>query len=267
MENNTTLLTLFDDNTNKDTHKIERKTRIQWFEEGSNVCKYDVTNKVIIAGAGFTARCHFDLPRTEITPSYNTALNLQNTVSETPTAPEKVYLFAVGTDGCGPENSQVYPVDYKKWIGINALVPFRYPLASNDINATLRSSYFGRKEIGDRVAYYFKAFETAPTFNQQYVDGTPIDSTIYDSTKVDDAESYVEIKLKIPKEDCRDWFLANAGINEAKINTLSLLTAWAKTIDGHVYYQDIRPMTKLNIPNEPLIDLTKGLDIIYHIYY
>lgn len=260
-------LLLFDENINKDTHKLDRRTDIMIYIEGTDELVFRGSNKVIIAGAGFTARSHFDLPRNEVTPSYNTVMNLQNTVSETPSSLEKVYLFAVGTDGCGPENSQVYPVDYKKWIAPNALVPFRYQLATNDITGSLRNTYYGRKETGDRVAYYFKAFESAPTQIQQYLDGTPIDSTIYDSTKADEAETYVEIKLKVLKEDCRDWFLSTTGISDARINTISLLTAWAKTIDGIKYYQDIRPLTKLNIPNESLIDLTKGLDIIYHIYY
>ena len=75
------------------------------------------------------------------------------------------------------------------------------------------------------------------------------------------------LRLKVTKEDCRDFFVATTGINDARVNTISLLTAWSKEIGGVKYYQDIRPLTKLNFPNEPLIDLTKGLDIIYHIYY
>ena len=75
------------------------------------------------------------------------------------------------------------------------------------------------------------------------------------------------MQLKITKEDCRDYFIATTGINDARINSISLLTAWKKTIDGYDYYQDIRPLTELHFPNEPLIDMTKGLDIIYQIYY
>lgn len=266
--NNDKFIALFDGNNNEDSANVTtRRTDIQIFVEGTDECVFKGSNKVLIAGAGFTARSHFDLPRTEITPSYNTVLSLENSVNETPSSMEKCFLFAVGTDGCGPENSQLYPVDYKKWISPGALVPFRYPLKTNDITGGLRNSYYGRKAIGEYVAYYFKAFESVPVFVQQFVDGTPIDANIYDSTKVDDAESYVELRLKITKDDCRDFFLATTGINDARVNTISLLTCWAKDIDGVKYYQDIRPLTKLNIPNEPLIDLTKGLDIIYHIYY
>lgn len=229
-------------------------------------------NKIILPGAGFTARSHFDLPRNEVTPSYNTALGLENTVIETPDSLEKVFLFCVGTDGCGRENSDVYDVNYAKWIMPESLVPFRYVPQNEDLDITLREKYFGRVLVGNRVAYYFKAFENTPEFVQQYIDGTPISSNIYESEKTEEVESYVDIRLAVTKEDCRDWFIQGSSINDARINTISLCTAWAKyfeisTGEQVVYYQDIRPLTKLNIPNEALIDLTKGMDIIYHIYY
>lgn len=258
---------LFDGQSTNDDCKLY-KTDVMIYVEGTDELVFRGSNKVIIPGAAFTARSHFDLAgSTEITPSYNSVLGLENSVSETPTAPSKVFLFALGTDGCGPENSQLYPVDYKKWITPDALVPFRYPVSTNDISDDLRDTYFGRKDVGGHIAYYFKAFESTPILIQQYVDGTPIDGTIYDSTKADDAETYVELRLKVTKEDCRDFFVATTGINDARVNSISLLTAWPKVVNGKTYYQDIRPLTKLNFTNEPLVDTSKGLDIVYHIYY
>jgi hypothetical protein len=127
--------------------------------------------------------------------------------------------------------------------------------------------YYGRKVIGTRVAYYFKAFESDPTWIQQYIDGTAIDNTVYDNGNKMEIESFVELKLKVTKADCRDYFKQTTGINDARINTMSLLTCWAKDFNGVKYYQDIRPLTRLNIPNEALIDPTKGIDIIYQLYY
>ena len=101
---------------------------------------------------------------------------------------------------------------------------------------------------------------------QQYIDGTPIDGTVYDSIKTTSAETYVELSLKITKEDVRDYFVATVGIDEAKINSISLCTGYPVEEGGYLYYKDIRPITKLNIPNESLIDITKGIEIIYHIY-
>lgn len=265
---------LSDDVHAHDTHKLHRlgdtDIEIKCQETGETIWRGH--NKVILPGAGFLARAMFDLTGyTEVTPSYNTALGLENTVYETADSTNKTILFCVGTSGCGRENSQVYDVDYAEWIDPDDLVPFRYELINEDIDVTLRETYFGRKTTDDRIAYYFKAFETDPVFVQQYVDGTPIDSDIYESAKEEEVESYVEIRLAVTKEDCRDYFIATTGINDARVNTISLCTAWPKYFeeDGnqYKYYQDITPITRLNFPNEPLIDLSKGLDIIYHVYF
>lgn len=264
------VISFFDRNNTKEECQFFH-TDIMIYIEGTNELVFRGSNKLILPGSAFTARCHFNLTGSEITPSYNTALGLENSVTENPSTTPRVFLFAVGTDGCGIENSQVYPVDYKKWIGLDALIPFRYVLPSSDLNSTLREKYFGRKVItadgNSMVAYYFKAFESAPILVQQFVDGTPIDSSIYSSARTDNVETYVELKLKVTKDDCREYFINTTGINDARINTISLLTAWPKVINGLTYYQDIRPLTKLNFSNESLIDVTKGLDIIYHIYY
>ena len=73
--------------------------------------------------------------------------------------------------------------------------------------------------------------------------------------------------MSVLRSYCRDYFIATTGINDARINTISLLTAIPKTVNGFTYYQNIRPLTKLNFPNEELIDLTKGIDFIYQIFY
>ena len=224
-------------------------------------------NKIILPGAGFTARSHFDLPRNEITPSYNTALGLENTVIETPDSLEKVFLFCVGTDGCGRENSDVFDVNYAKWITPDALIPFRYVPQNEDLDITLREKYFGRVLVGNRVAYYFKAFDIDPIFKAQFIDGTPIDEHLYDSDNVIDVEVFVEMKMSITKRDCRDYFIAHSGINDAKVNTISLCVGYPKEYNGHVYYQGLRSITRLNFPNESLIDQTKGIDIIYDLFF
>ena len=243
------------------------------YVHGTDKVLFEQDNKVILPGSAFTATKHFkDLSIPVKTPTYNTALGLDNIVSITPTeaiVDNYVYLFAVGIAGCGPEDSQKYDVDYTKWIAPADLVPFRYQLLNNDLSDELRGKYFGRKEMAanDRIAYYFKGFEQAPVFKQRYVDGTPIDENIYISDNTMDVESFVELKLAITKRDCRDFFVATTGINDARVNTIELLTAVPKSINGFTYYQNIRPLTKLNFNNESLIDETKGIDITYQIFY
>lgn len=263
-------LTLFDRNHNKD-NAIVKKTDIKICVAGTDIVLFRGSNKVIVPGSYYTAAKHFGINPPVKLPTYNTALGLDGiqALTDKEERDALVVLFAVGIDGCGPESSQVYDVDYTKWIAPENLIPFRYVFDDNDLSQTLRQKYFGRKKIAgtDKIAYYFKAFEATPVMHQEYVDGTPIDENIYISDNTMDVETYVELKLTVTKEDCREYFDATTGINDAKINTISLLTAVPKEMNGYTYYQGIRPLTKLNFPNESLIDLTKGIDITYHIYY
>lgn len=263
---------LKDDYDPFDTYKAYRgcgvqKTEIIIKDPITGNVLFKGSNKVIVAGSSFTAAKHFDITPPVILPNYNTALSLDQTIVTAPENAIKVCLFGVGTDGCGAESSQIYTVNYAKWTPIDALVPFKYVDIASDITASERASYFGRKTTVDKIAYYFKAFEADPVMHQQYIDGTAIDSNIYTSENTTEVETYVELSLKVTNDDCRDFFKAANNIANAKINTITLLTAWSKTIDGYTYYQDIQPLTKLNIQNESLFDETKGLDIIYHIYY
>ena len=229
-------------------------------------------NKVIVSGSAFTMAKHFNMKPNIWTPSYNTVLQLDNSVYEEYEGPgirkeEQVFLFAMGNDGCGRESRQKYPVEYTKWIAPENLVPFRYKLSSDDISESLRDKYFGRKDDGKHIAYYFKKFDAKPVFKQQYTDGTPIDENIYSSERTDKVDSYVELKMSINRDDCREFYEATTGLADARVSSLSLLTAWEKEIDGHIYYQDIRPLTKIHFKNEDLDEKDKELIIVYHIYY
>ena len=269
-------LTLFDFQTSEDsadiysTKKTWLKGEVIFKEIGTGKPVLTLHNKVIIAGSQFIAQKLFDLPELVALPTYNEALSLDESVAHgtTPNNVPKACLFCCGTQGCGSENSQVVPVQYTNWIKpYSDLVPFRYQLKQNDLSDADRAKYFGRKTLDDRFAYYFKAFESDPKMYMRYVDGTVIDANLYDSTNTTDAETFVEMNLRITKDDFRDYFRATTGINDARINSLSILTAWYTEGSGYKWYQDIIPTTQLNIPNESLIDLTKGIDITYHIYF
>ena len=235
-------------------------------------------NKVVGAGGDMVARKLFDIAIDTspiVIPSYNDELAIPDPGAEDPDATydftsatqndPNVLLFAIGTDGCGTEGSQIFAVDYNSRIAPDAIIPFRYPMASNDLSDELQETYVGRKEDGDYVAYYFKRFTSGPELHEQYLDGTPIESNVY--TTGQDFEIYVETVLTITKDDCREFFIATTGIDECRFNTMSLLYAYPRQVGGKVYFMDVRPLTKLNISNEYLIDVTKGVEIIYHTYF
>lgn len=252
-------------------HPAALKTKIKaWVTDTGEVIFKERENMVTIAGGAFLARALFDLPNSvEMTPSYNAELNLDHTtVTTTITAPNKAYLFCVGYDGCGRENSQVYAERYASWISpTDGIIPFQYVPVDEDLNSNEKTLYFGKKTMDDNIAYYFKKFDSDPMLVQQLTDGTPIDSSIYNMDTSLDAETIVTMQLSITKSDCRDYFINTTGINDCRVNALSICTAWKEEIDGQTYYQDIRPCTLLHFPNESLIDTEKSITFSYSIYF
>ena len=228
-------------------------------------------NIVTIAGAGFLTRKLYSAlkDREEITPSYNDQLGLENNLPTPKTADEFIYLFAIGTGGCGKEPYQKYEPQYLSWIKPEELIPFKYLDINADIADSLRDTYYGRCERTSKLIYYFKTPEniSAPDIVQQYEDGTPIDSSVYRSNREDDSETRVQLHLKVTKDEAKQFFRATTGINTARVNQISLLTAFPKTVDGKIYYQDIRPFTLYNFNTIPLIDDELGIDIKYDLYF
>lgn len=233
-------------------------------------------NKVVLAGGDVVARKLFDLSEDDIDiiPTYNQELAIPDPGEEDADAEydtaatkndPKVLLFCVGTDGCGTEGSQIFAVDYNSRIDASHIIPFRYPMSTGDINEELQESYAGRKDNGTYIAYYFKKFTSGPTLHRLYADGTPIDNTVYESGL--EVDCYVEITLNITKEDLREFFIATVGLDQCRFNSLSLCTAYPKMVDGKVHYMDIKPFTKLHVSNEYMIDVSKGVEVIYHIYF
>jgi hypothetical protein len=227
-------------------------------------------NKTLVSGAQWTAGLQWGLDDIISFPTYNDDLGLDKPAEiVSQNTRRKICLFCCGTGGCGVEQSQVYDVDYTKRIQPINMIPFRYQAIDNDLAPSMREFYYGRKTIADSYyAYYFKKPETDPQMYAQYIDGTPLDANVFSSSNKTEAELYVETVLLINKNDCRDYFVATTGINSALVNQFSLCQAWEVTDpDGYVWYQDILPVTQFNMSNEPLIDLTKGIEITYQTYY
>lgn len=228
-------------------------------------------NKVILSGGEFAVSKFFEpLSRVEkITPSYNKVLGLDNDLDINPTSPEYIYLFCIGTSGCGKEPSQRYVARYEEWTKPEDLIPFIYVDKDLDISDSLRDTYFGRKESGNRIAYYFKKPENVdnPDYIRQYLDGTPIDTSVYSSSRKDEIVTMVTLRMKILKSECRAFFRATTGIDSARVNTLSICAAWPKLIDGKIYYQSIRPVTRYNFPTIPLIEPELGMNITYDFFF
>lgn len=246
--------------------------------------RYEGHNKTVVAGSQYMATKLWGIDNRLTFPNYNDELGLENSVmSKTPDNDQIIQLYCVGINGCGQENSQVYPVTYTTRMPPTSIVPFRYE-KKYDIEDDLRDIYFGRKvdELRNRYIYYFKKIENKQ-LHIEYIDGTEITSSVYNNPTDTRAITYVESSLKITKTDCRDIFssgdfrplLSDGSISppldlgDARINSLSLLSAWYKTDKdtGFKYFMNVLPVTEIHFSNQWLTDATLTLDIIYQVFY
>ena len=269
-------------------------------------------NKTVIAGGALTLAKLFNFDRLALnrTPTYDRILgldegnieqpglfptitvkdNIGNTVGVIEDESQRVICgFCLGQGGSGSDISDVFDVPYASWITPDNLVPFRYPLASTDnVDETM---YKGKKTINlstgqTVVAYYFKEFSNSPQLVQNYVstigtftDEVTAENVYSDTASADKAQSYVELHLKITKDDVREFFYRHDGIESARINQISLVTAWKKPVSvtklnssgsmttaTYEYFQDVRPFSVANIPSEILSDQSKSISCIYTLY-
>lgn len=308
------LLYLNDTSRVNDEYKFNNNritSKVEFFNDSGERIWEPLHNKTVIAGSALTAMKLFDLDRNTLnnTPTYEDMLGgLDNGVtSNTVTYPtavirdsnsgtiigsipdesqRKIIGFCIGQGGAGLDISDVFNVKYCDCISPDNLIPFRYPLVNaDDVDET---TYKGKKTLSNgRVAYYFKTFTNSPNLVQNYVNaiGSFSDSinavSVYSNTaSADKAQSYVELHLKITKDDVREFFIAHRGLENAKINQISLVSAWTKTVNitklnkaGNMvssdveYFQDIRPFSVINIPNEIMSDLSKSISCLYTLYF
>jgi hypothetical protein len=254
-------------------HAGPKKTKIILTDHDTGKVLGEYHNKVLITGSVFSAANAFGISCPITIPNYNTEMKLDNSVKAgtTPNNTPIICLFCVGDSGCGTTQKDVFTTKYTDRIDPDTdILPFRYVDTGKDLNDDMRKYYFGRKTLTDKnkIAYYFKTFDTTPQMHLRYTDGTQINDQIYNVTTTQTAECYVETRLRINRNDFRDYFEQVRGWDLARISTLSLCYAWYDdTIDNYKWYQEIYPYTKLNFSVEWLVDLTKAIDFNYQVYY
>jgi len=262
-----------------------KKTKIVMRNHDTGEILGEYENKVLITGSQLNACAMFDLTPTVAFPSYNVEMELDNSddPSEAPMNKPIVCLFAISDAGCGSLPKDVYTSKFTDRIkpapanptsvdefDPSMIMPFRYVDINEDIDPDLRTMYFGRKTFTDlgKIGYYFKRFDTDPQLHLRYADGTQITPDMYITESDQEAECYVEMRLRINRLDFRDYFEQVLGWDRARISQMSLLTAWYDdTIDEYIWYQNILPYTILNFTCQTLVDATVAIDIDYQIYY
>lgn len=264
------------------------RTKITAFdhETGEQIGQWE--NKILAPGSQMTASKMFGVEPSVIFPTYNTELELENSLppfpDTQPTNEPIVCLWAAGRSGAGSADNEVNVVSTTDRISpkletdsdivYRDIVPFRYVDPDEDLDLDERDFYFGRKVFNaettnEKIAYFFKAFDVEPQLHVRYLDGTEVTNSMYEVVSSQFVEVYVEMRLSISKEDFRDYFDQVLGWDNANISTISLLYAWYDNGFGDTFkwYQDILPYSKFNFSQEQLKDLNRAIDFNYQIYF
>jgi hypothetical protein len=238
------------------------------------------SNIILVGGRRFTLEKLFN-----ITPNDNQRITLNNLFNVNESEPELtgvgprrekvVCLFGVGRGGSNLTFGSVKNPNAREY-NLYDMVPMRYVDEDSDLTQEEKNKYYLRVQEGDKIAYYLKKFELTPRIvmrvgDQEYVpdlsDNNPVD-TAGELIESEDVDCYVELQLKISADDVREFFRDTEGLEQARINELSLYTAYQPEHAAGVWtdFLGIEAFSKLTFNNEPLDDATKELNIIYRIY-
>lgn len=233
---------------------------------------FEEENQIVLGGALYVLEKIFGVTSPLSVDYLN---NIMGIATKGPAVTEKysrenvICLFGVGTGGCG-DAGPVKDIAFQEREVVD-LVPFRVtdkPLSVND-----REKYWFRKQLTEgSTAYYLKKFETTPKIKVLWrdgegdEDGTEVDSGVHTTQRKEPIETFVEMTLKINKNDVKEWFEINGNIEQARINSLGLFTGVKSPLgDGTEDYKQVMLFSKINFHNEMLAS-SKELTIIYRIY-
>lgn len=234
---------------------------------------FETENTIVLGGALFTLEKIFGVQSPLNVEYLNTIMGIANTgtpVVEIYPKDNVVCLFGVGIGGSGETITSVKDVKFHER-EIMDMIPFR--MTDEALTTTDAEKYWFKKRMDTtKTAYYLKKFESNPQIKALWKDaegdndGTEVETGVHNTTRVEPIESFVEIILKINKNDCREWFEVNGNIEQTRVNSVGLFTGIKSPLeDGTFDYKQVKMFSKLNINNE-MLTLAKDLTIVYRIY-
>lgn len=239
---------------------------------------FDQTNSIVLGGGLYILEKLFNV-QSGLTVAYlNDIMNIATTgtpVTEIYPKNNCVCLFGVGIGGSGESLTDVYDVKYYEREIID-MVPFRQ--TAETLSAEDQAKYWFKKSVNingvQKTAYYLKKFETAPEIHVLWrdgasgEDGSEVSANVYNtpSTNTTPIDTFIEINLKVSKNDVREYFEDLGSTEIARINSIGLFTGIPALVDATNYdYKQVKLFSKLNINNEVLVS-AKDMTISYRIY-
>ena len=241
----------------------------------------DAENETVLGGALSVLEKLWGIESSLKVASINSLLGINDTVALSDSSAginDIVCLWGAGIGGCGDTFGSRRAVQfYEREVGQNGqtdqMIPFRVvsePFNSTDDNY---AKYYMQNLRDDGLTeYYLKTFETIPVIKTLWIDGakgedgSEVDGDVYNTTRTDDIESFVEMRLKIGLNDFHEYFEHLNMTHMTRINTLALFTGRKTEITpGKFDYTNVKLFSKLNMENESLINAREIL-FIYRVY-
>lgn len=227
-------------------------------------------NTVILSGALFITSKMFNLNYPIYPTTVNTDLNVN--ASENPSGlnglrrDDIVTGFNIGIGGSTMTFGDVKVVRYRDK-NVDTMIPFRLVPTSSDLTLDEASKYMMKRSEDTNYAYYIKNFENNPILKCEFEDGTGVPANIHTLSDNRVINTYVEILLKISKDDCREYFEnINGDISQCRINSIGLVHGYYEGTGGNTVLKGCRNITKINVNNESLDNYEKEINIIYKIF-
>lgn len=255
------------------------KTRITICDEFGDVLMDYESNLVVLGGAIATLEKLFNVRSNLTVDTINNICNIEPADQSLDPHPADyhVCLWGIGIDGCGDAFGSVRDVKYyEREIGQNGrkttgMIPFRVVTAPFDDDN--KDKYFLMREVSSgHYGYYAKTFDEEPFIRSLWKDGaegedgTEVTESVYDTTRTEDIETFVEMHMTIDKTDVREYFDLNGEIEQARINTIGLFIATpVYEEDTIVGYKDVKLFSKFNMNSEPL-STRKTVLVKYRVY-
>ena len=239
---------------------------------------FETENMIVLGGGLFTLNKLFNVtPNLEVdylenfltgfNPEYGSGLN---TAASSSTESPIVCLFGVGTGGASDTINSTFDVKY--WEReVQGMIPFRQTdlaLAADEVDKYwFKSKTTDTPNNIEKTRYYLKSFETDPEIKalwldsgEEGVDGSEVQNNVHltPSSSSTPIETFVELTLKISKNDIQEYFADTQNVGIARINTIGLFTGIKVSATDpstgltHTDYRHVKLFSKLNINNEVL---------------
>jgi hypothetical protein len=260
--------------------KVFRTELIAYNEFGEKVFSHE-DNETVLGGALIVLEKLANVESTLKVASINHIMNINDlvpTAESSATADDILIGWGVGIGGSGDAfGSRVEVKFQEREIGQNGhsgqMVPFRVVSEPFDPTSVEAAKYWLRKKREDGYyEYYGKSFEAEPIIKVLYQDGvdgedgTEVEDDVYNTTRTDPIEVFLEMTLKITSKDIREYFEHLDQVEAARFNTIGLFVGRKTEIDtGYIDYTNVKMFSKVTLDNEPLAN-SKSLTMIYRIF-